>query len=143
MFKSLLYDILIVIGIILIIFSISQVILDGPGQKHIAQQSRTDITEDLYKAPTLRLIESQEKLLNLDYSRIQKPKKEIEITIPGGVSTFEAAEILERSGLIEEDAFLQAVSMFDLETDIKSGNYTFKSQANMIDIFNKILIKRR
>ena len=143
MFKSLLYDILIVIGIILIIFSISQVILDGPGQKHIAQQSRTDITEDLYKAPTLRLIESQEKLLNLDYSRIQKPKKEIEITIPGGVSTFEAAEILERSGLIEEDAFLQAVSMFDLETDIKSGKYTFKSQANMIDIFNKILIKRR
>lgn len=143
MFKSLLYDILIVIGIILIIFSISQVILDGPGQKHIAQQSRTDITEDLYKAPTLRLIESQEKLLNLDYSRIQKPKKEIEITIPGGVSTFEAAEILERSGLIEEDVFLQAVSMFDLETDIKSGNYTFKSQANMIDIFNKILIKRR
>ena len=81
--------------------------------------------------------------MNLDYSRVQKPEKEIEITIPGGVSSFEAAEILGRSGLVEEDTFLQAVSMFNLETDIKSGTYTFKSKANLTEIFNQILIKRR
>ena len=123
---------------------------DQVGQKNNPLQSRVKLfkdnrenLEDFYEFPSLRMIESEANLLDLNYDRVKKPEEKIRITIPRGSSTLEAADILDQKNLVERETFLEAVVMFKLETDIKSGSYVFTTKDDIIDIFEKILIKRR
>jgi hypothetical protein len=157
MVKSILFDIIVVIGIILIIFGFSQMRtgdvgpLDNPGQSttNLSTDSLTGKADNItyndsfYTVPSLSLIKSEAELLNMDYPHLKMKDKKITINIPSGVSTMEVANILEEKGLVERETFLQAIRIFDLETKIKSGSFLFTTEDDIINVLAKILTIRR
>lgn len=69
--------------------------------------------------------------------------KPITIIIPEGSTGRQVARILDEEGLIPFDDFIKLLLLFDIETRIKAGEYTFSSENGIVDILSEILIKRR
>ncbi|AZO94065.1 hypothetical protein [Halocella sp. SP3-1] len=65
----------------------------------------------------------------------------INIFIPEGSSGLEVARIFEESNLMTYQDFKQLLLLFDIETRIKAGSYSFKNNSSVADILTKILIK--
>lgn len=67
----------------------------------------------------------------------------VNIVIPEGSTGRQVARILDEEGLIPFDDFIELLLLFDIETRIKAGAYTFNNDSSIADILSEILIKRR
>ena len=68
-------------------------------------------------------------------------KEKVTIVIPEGSSGQEVAHIFEESNLMTYEEFIQLLLLFNIETRLKAGKYSFDSDSSVSDILSKILIK--
>lgn len=68
-------------------------------------------------------------------------KEKVTIIIPEGSSGQEVAHIFGESNLMTYNEFIQLLLLFNIETRLKAGKYSFDSDSSVSDILSKILIK--
>ncbi len=70
-----------------------------------------------------------------------KEKEKVEVVIKSGFSGNKIADILSEKGVINRDDFIRALIIFNAERKLNSGVYTFEKNADLLDVFSKILAR--
>ena len=80
---------------------------------------------------------------DFDFSNKNKNKgnEKVEVVIKSGFSGNKIADILSEKGVINREDFIQALIIFNAEKKLNSGIYTFEKDAELLDVFSKILAR--
>ena len=81
---------------------------------------------------------------SIDFRRnifFNKDNTKIEVVIKSGFSGNKIADILSEKGIINRDEFIRALVIFGVEKKLTSGVYTFEKNAELLDVFSKILAR--
>ena len=77
----------------------------------------------------------------LDYEGLYEGETVV-IEIKGGMNTLDVAEVLSENNIVDIRSFLQLISYFDLEKNIRAGRYVFEEDDDLSDVLQKITIRR-
>lgn len=108
--------------------------IESPPADNVLQDIVPDLAEEEEQA-----IERLERLVEVEAEEV----KLISIVIPEGSTGRQVARILDEAGLVSYDDFIELLLLFDIETRIKAGDYTFSNDSGLVEILTRILIKRR
>lgn len=90
-------------------------------------------------------ITKEDDVLKLNKKIIEVDKEDknelITFIIPDGSSGRDVAKILDENNLVKFDDFIELLLLFDIETRIKAGRYTFDRHSSSYEILSRILIK--
>lgn len=67
-------------------------------------------------------------------------KEEVEIVIPAGTSAAEFANKLSEKGIMDKERFIDTLIIFGAEKKLNSGTYVFEKDADLLEVFSKILV---
>lgn len=106
--------------------------IESPPADNVLQDIVPDLAEEEEQA-----IERLERLVEVEAEEV----KLISIVIPEGSTGRQVARILDEAGLVSYDDFIELLLLFDIETRIKAGDYTFSNDSGLVEILTRILIK--
>lgn len=112
-------------------------------EENIAEKMEEDTEEYVEEDIIENMVANLEENKNEDLELFTEDVKQITIIIPEGSTGRQVASILDEEGLIPFDDFIDLLLLFDIETRIRAGEYTFNSDSGIVDVLTKILIKRR
>ncbi|MFW5984697.1 MAG: hypothetical protein ACOCQ1_00325 [Halanaerobiaceae bacterium] len=127
-YKYLLYDILMIIGIVLIIIGSIVLYLNQGGEKTTPTE-KIDFSTSEFSLQTPNLEENEGDTVEIDISR--------------GTSILEIADHLEEKGLIKARTFLWFIDKFDLDRSVRAGSYTFQRKADIEQIFAELILTEK
>lgn len=128
----LLYDLLMIVGIILIIIGGITIYFEQDEQQTNDREVVYSTSEVELQSPELIIAEEREKKIS--------EEEIIEIEIPAGTSILEIAQIMEENDLIEAQEFLWLIEEFDVAQRIRAGSYQFSPQVDMEEIFDHLIL---
>ncbi|MFW6278815.1 MAG: hypothetical protein ACOC2G_01365 [Bacillota bacterium] len=127
-YKYLLYDILMIIGIVLIIIGSIVLYLNQGGEKTTPTE-KIDFSTSEFSLQTPNLEENEGDTVEIDISR--------------GTSILEIADHLEEKDLIKARTFLWFIDKFDLDRSVRAGSYTFQRKADIEQIFAELILTEK
>ncbi|MFW6409459.1 MAG: hypothetical protein ACOCZR_00330 [Halanaerobiales bacterium] len=130
MIKSILWDTLIVLGLLLLLLGGLMI-----NDLFPAGNNREPATDGEIAGITL----NDSKIELLDDYPLPETGRKIELTIPEGYTALQTAALLDDKDLMEEDQFMKAMVLFDIEKRIKPGEYQFNNDEKPFDILEKIM----
>lgn len=74
-----------------------------------------------------------------EFSNENDEKEEVEIVIPAGSSASVIANKLSEKGIMTKERFIDTLIVFDAEKKLNSGTYVFEKDADLLEVFSKIL----
>ncbi len=129
-------DIIMIFSIILIMTGIFMLRTDN-------QENNTDYAYNQENSNSL-FNQKPGNEISLEYDDINDNKQETletkTIEIPSGISTLEAARILENNNIVDADELLYIINLFDMEKRIASGTYQFSRDTKLSQILDEIII---
>jgi len=155
MIKNILADVMVGFGIIILVIGMLFVFdiwpVSGESKQQIKQAENN--TEQEYftqkQMPKFNTNFAWERNLPFNINNINfkkeftEEKKEIEkveIVIPAGTSASVIANKLSEKGIMDKERFIDILIIFDAEKKLNPGTYVFEKDADVLEVFSKILV---
>ena len=129
------YDIIMIIGVILVV-SGGFFIYDSEIGLTEGSDSRQDINREVYLANAGYSLEIPE----MEVERVEPGIVELEI--PPGTTVWETAALFEEKGLMAAGDFLWLVQELELGKRIRAGSYKLSNEMEIREIFERIFIPK-
>ena len=84
--------------------------------------------------------ENLKKAIFQNDSQVNSEDEKTKVVIKSGLSSSKIADILSEKGIVEKERFIRTLIIFDAEKKLSSGVYSFNKDADILDVFSKILV---
>ena len=80
------------------------------------------------------------KFINNVQKKEKKEIEKVELVVPAGTSASVIANKLSEKGIMDKERFIDILIIFDAEKKLNPGTYVFEKDADVLEVFSKILV---